>query len=50
MKKAIAEAKKLGCMLTLGVNPLNSPAVALYKKLGFKICKGQKLEMELDND
>ena len=45
VKRALLEAKKLKCSLSLGVNPLNYDAMKLYEDLGFKVCKGQKLEM-----
>ncbi len=45
VKRALQEAKKMKCSLSLGVNPLNYTAIKLYEDLGFKICKGQKLEM-----
>lgn len=45
VKRALQEAKKMKCSLSLGVNPLNYAAIKLYEDLGFKICKGQKLEM-----
>ena len=45
IKRALQEAKKMKCSLSLGVNPLNYTAIKLYEDLGFKICKGQKLEM-----
>lgn len=45
VKRALLEAKKMKCSLSLGVNPLNYNAMKLYEDLGFKICKGQKLEM-----
>lgn len=45
VKRALLEAKKMKCSLSLGVNPLNYNAMKLYEDLGFKVCKGQKLEM-----
>ena len=45
VKRALLEAKKMKCSLSLGVNPLNYNAMKLYEDLGFRVCKGQKLEM-----
>ena len=45
VRRALREAKKMKCSLSLGVNPLNHEAMKLYEDLGFTICKGQKLEM-----
>lgn len=45
IKQALREAKKMKCALSLGVNPLNCGAIRLYEKLGFKVNKGQRLEM-----
>lgn len=45
VRKALAVAKKMKCSISLGVNPLNYKAKNLYEKLGFKVCKGQKIEM-----
>ena len=46
MRRALQEAKKLKSSLLLGVNPLNYNAIRLYEDFGFKVCKGQKLQME----
>lgn len=45
IKRALREAKKMKCAINLSVNPLNYDAMRLYESLGFKIGKGQKLEM-----
>ena len=45
VKKALQAAKKLECSTTLGANPLNTKAISLYERAGFKICKGQSIEM-----
>ena len=47
VKKAISIAKKMKCSVKLGVNPLNTNAINLYTKLGFKICKSQSIHMKL---
>lgn len=46
IKRALLEAKKMKCSLSLNVNPLNYNAMKLYENLGFNVCKGQKLEMQ----
>lgn len=45
IRKALYEAKKMKCSVSLSVNPLNSKAKCLYEKVGFKVCKGQMIEM-----
>lgn len=47
VKTAIKIAKKNKFHLMLNVNPLNDIALNLYKSLGFHICNGQSLIMEV---
>lgn len=48
VRKVLHEAKKMKYDVKLKVNPLNDVAIHLYKKIGFKICKCQNIEMQID--
>ena len=45
VKKALKTAEEAGCSVFLDVNPLNSIAMSLYKRMGFNACKGQTIKM-----